>query len=135
VETKARRNTRQRQAILEELGTRKSHPTASELFRSVRGRLPRISLGTVYRNLEVLAETGQIVRLYDGGAEARFDGNPLPHAHIICASCERLVDLDIVVPDLVRMSGTEVSGFLITGHTVNLLGICASCRGLRNQES
>jgi Fe2+ or Zn2+ uptake regulation protein len=136
MDTKSRRQTRQRQAILEELRARRCHPTASELFQAVRGRLPSISLGTVYRNLEVLAETGQVVRMRDGGAETRFDGNPLPHAHIYCTSCEQLVDLDVVVPELAQLTGAEVVGFLITSHHVTLHGICDTCRNLlRNQES
>ncbi len=65
----------------------------------------------------MLAETGQVVKVFDGGPETRFDGNPLPHAHLHCSSCERLLDLDIALPDLAAMNGTEVSGFLITGHS------------------
>jgi Fur family transcriptional regulator, ferric uptake regulator len=128
VDTKHRRNTRQRQAILEDLRARKTHPTASEIFHSVRDRLPRISLGTVYRNLEVLAENGQVMRMSGAGPEIRFDGNPLPHSHVFCASCERLADLDLEVPVLDRMQGSVVGGFLITSHNLTLHGVCASCR-------
>lgn len=128
MDAKLRRNTRQRQTILDELRLSRSHPTAGEIFQSVRDRLPHISLGTVYRNLEVLAETGQVMRLYDNGPETRFDGNPTPHAHIFCESCEQLADLEIEVPALAAMTGTEVAGYLITGHTVTMRGICAACR-------
>ena len=69
------RTTRQRQVILEELQKLQSHPTAAALYEIVRRRVPKISLGTVYRNLELLARTGLIRKLEFAGAEARFDGN------------------------------------------------------------
>jgi Fur family ferric uptake transcriptional regulator len=128
VDTKHRRNTRQRQAILETLRARKTHPTAGEIFHAVRDQLPRISLGTVYRNLEVLAENGLVMRLSGTGPEIRFDGNPLPHTHVRCESCGRLADLDLDVPVLDRLLGSEVGGFLVTSHTLTLHGVCVSCR-------
>ena len=78
------RVTRQRRVILEELRKLTSHPTAPALYEVVRRRLPRISLGTVYRNLELLARAGFIQRLDLQGAEARFDGNPEHHYHVRC---------------------------------------------------
>jgi Fe2+ or Zn2+ uptake regulation protein len=127
VETKLRRNTRQRQTILDELCATKSHPTASELFQTVRRRLPRISLGTVYRNLDVLTASGQVMKLHEGNQEARFDGNPVPHAHAFCTCCERLSDVNLPAPELAQLEGLKVDGFLVTAHTVTLHGICASC--------
>ena len=73
-DTKLRRNTPQRRIILEELCAVTTHPTAGELYGIVRRRLPRVSLGTVYRNLEVLYANGVINKLDYAGAEARFDG-------------------------------------------------------------
>ena len=67
------RLTTQRQVILEELGKVKSHPTANEVYDMVRKRLPRIGLGTVYRNLELMAESGMILKLEVGGTQKRFD--------------------------------------------------------------
>jgi len=78
------RITRQRRVILEELQRTKSHPTADELYRKVRRRLPRISLGTVYRNLELLSRSGLIRKLEIGGGKMRFDGIVEPHYHIHC---------------------------------------------------
>ena len=69
------RNTRQREVILEELRKLRSHPTAPVLYEIVRRRLPRISLGTVYRNLELLAKSGVVRKLELSDSEARFDGN------------------------------------------------------------
>ena len=79
------RNTRQRDVILGELRNSLTHPTATELYDLVRRRLPKISLGTVYRNLDLLARMGIIQRLEMAGAETRFDGDRRPHDHIRCA--------------------------------------------------
>ena len=77
-----KRNSQQREVILDELQKLYSHPTAATLYEAVRKRLPRISLGTVYRNLDLMAKKGLIKKLEFGGSEARFDGNPDQHFHI-----------------------------------------------------
>ena len=97
---KTQRNTRQRQVILEELQKLTSHPTAAGLYEIVRRRLPKISLGTVYRNLELLARTGLIQKLEFGGGEARFDGNVDRHDHVRCVRCGRVDDISAPPLDL-----------------------------------
>ncbi|MFH2051821.1 MAG: transcriptional repressor [bacterium] len=121
-----RRNTLQRSVILEELCSTKRHPTAAELFAKVRSRLPRISLGTVYRNLEVLHQEGRIRKLDFSGAEARFDADMDPHDHIRCTRCGCVKDLPATSPpvELPR----ESAGFLIEGHRLEYYGLCPECR-------
>ena len=82
--TQNRRMTLQRKTILEVLRQTDFHPSADEIYMMVRERLPRISLGTVYRNLEVLSESGFIQKLELGGTIKRFDWNPEKHYHIRC---------------------------------------------------
>jgi len=97
------RLTTQRQIILEELSKVKTHPTASELYDMVRKRLPRIGLGTVYRNLELMAENGMILKLEVGGTQKRFDATTDTHYHIRCSGCGKVDDIDTpVMDDLVR---------------------------------
>jgi Fur family transcriptional regulator, ferric uptake regulator len=127
-ETIARRNTKQRQAILEELRSRRNHPTAGDLFHSLRRHLPRISLGTVYRNLEILTETGQVLKLACGQTESRYDGTVTPHTHVCCESCHRVADVELDLPALADLAGTTVDGFTIASHSLLLRGICESCR-------
>lgn len=86
--------TIQRQTICEELCKLTCHPTADELYDIVKKRMPQISLGTVYRNLEQLAECGVILKLETAGRQKRFDGNPVPHHHIRCKVCGAVRDLD-----------------------------------------
>jgi len=126
---KSRRNTGQRQVIMEELSKSASHPTAGELFELVRKRLPRISLGTVYRNLDVLSKTGVIKRLETSGREARFDAVQDQHHHVRCSRCGRVSDL--VEPPVIEVGGkVEVSnGWEIHEHRIEFIGICPECRG------
>ena len=81
---KAHRNTRQRLVVLEEFT---SHPTAAMMYDTAGRRLPKLSLGMVYRNLKVLAENGATRRLDSGGGEARFGGNPERRYHVRWVRC------------------------------------------------
>ncbi len=124
-----RRNTRQRQVVLEELQACHYHPTAGELYKSVRHRLPRISLGTVYRNLEILQETGQANRLSCcSSSEARYDGRTFPHLHFQCRQCQQIRDLDIVLPLLDDLIDTVVEGHEVSGYNVVFDGTCQTCQ-------
>ena len=115
------RMTRQRRVILEEL------PSADEIYENVRKRLPRISLGTVYRNLEILSEYGDIQKLEPGCSLKRFDGNPTEHCHIRCVYCDRIADAPMASDleiDLARVDSTD---FDIIGHRLEFLGVCPTC--------
>ena len=123
------RNTRQRQVILEELRAVSSHPTAAELYELVRRRLPRISMGTIYRNLDLLAKGGLVNRLEGDGAQARFDGDLEPHCHVRCVHCGVIGDIHNV-PDTIPLD--EISGwtdFEILGQRLDFIGVCPDCKG------
>ena len=124
-----RRNTKQRQVILEELKKLKSHPSATALYEVVRERLPNISLGTVYRNLDLLAQTGLIQKLNTGQNEARFDGITDHHYHVSCARCGRVDDLLDAPVDLIDLGVSDLQGFDILGHQLHFIGICPDCKG------
>jgi len=134
---KFQRKTRQRQVILEELRKLTSHPTAVDLYGIVRRRLPKISLGTVYRNLELLAQMDVIQKLQISGSEARFDGNPDQHYHVRCVRCGRVDDLHSVPDDLVKGRIEELDGYEILGYRMEFFGICPACGrepGARDRE-
>ena len=122
------RNSRQRDVILEELQKLRSHPSAAGLYRIVRKRLPRISLGTVYRNLELLSRQGTIARMDAGGPEKRFDGNPDRHYHIGCIKCGRLDDLHDMPEGLVG-EPENLYGYRVVGHRLQFMGLCPGCQG------
>jgi Fur family transcriptional regulator, ferric uptake regulator len=121
------RLTTQRQIILEELGKVTSHPTANEVYDMVRQRLPRIGLGTVYRNLELMAEGGLILKLEVGGTQKRFDATIDPHYHIRCAQCEKVDDIEIPVQKHINDIATASSDYHILGHHIEFSGICKEC--------
>jgi Fur family ferric uptake transcriptional regulator len=130
------RLTRQREVILEEVRKLDCHPTAAEVYRRVRRRLPRISLATVYRNLDLLAEMGAIERLALGGSEARFDGDLKRHDHVQCVRCGRLDDVSGPPFELAELPGADPHGYQILGYRLQYLGLCPCCsRKERLQES
>lgn len=121
------RMTRQRRVILEELNRLQTHPTADELYNIVRVELPRISLGTVYRNLDTMTKAGLIRKLDIGGSQRRYDGIEEPHDHIRCLECGKVED--ICVPsakDLEKVTG-ELSGYQVKGHRLEFVGFCPDC--------
>ncbi len=122
------RLTTQRQIILEELGKVTSHPTANEVYDMVRKRLPRIGLGTVYRNLELMAESGIILKLEVGGTQKRFDATIDPHYHIRCNNCGKVDDIDMEVQPLINQVAEKASNYKILGHHIEFHGICQDCQ-------
>jgi len=133
-QTQGLRLTTQRKVILEELRKVDTHPTADEVYGMVRKRLPRISLGTVYRNLETLSEQGSILKLEKAGTQKRFDGNPNPHHHVRCIHCGRVGDVTHV-PDTLGLEAGVESMFEITGHSLEFVGVCPWCRAERLKET
>ena len=128
------RKTQQRVVIQEELQKLTSHPTAAELYQLVRRRLPRVSLGTVYRNLELLAQMDLIQKLEISGAEARYDGNPARHAHIRCVRCRRVDDLPELPDDPVGGDSQGMAGYDVLGYRLEFFGVCPTCRPRAENE-
>ncbi|MCL1985422.1 MAG: transcriptional repressor, partial [Betaproteobacteria bacterium] len=117
---------RQRTIILEELRKVVTHPTADEVYTLVRRRLPRISLGTVYRNLDLLAEQGRITKIEFAGNSKRFDANTHHHQHAHCRKCGRVADImpSVPVPDIHLVT---LAGFTITAARLEFDGLCDEC--------
>lgn len=122
------RISRQRRIILEELQKVKSHPSAQEIYDIVRRRLPRVSLGTVYRNLEILAESGLINKLESSGAQRRFDSETGKHYHGRCLRCDRIVDLPFKPLDYIENNFLGLTDFLIMGCRLEFVGLCPECQ-------
>ena len=119
--------TRQRQIILQELRAVKTHPCADEVYEMVRKRLPHISLGTVYRNLEVLSDQGEILKIEITGKLKRFDGNTRPHYHLRCLNCQRIDDVPEHIHFNFDASLNIATGYAITGHRLEFVGLCPEC--------
>ncbi|MFP4169196.1 MAG: transcriptional repressor [Desulfonatronovibrionaceae bacterium] len=120
------RTSKQRTIILQELRKVKDHPTADEMYMRVKEKLPRVSLGTVYRNLEVLSECGEIQTLNMPGMQKRFDGNPDPHLHVRCIYCDRVDDIPgQLEPDWQGLQ--KSTDYRLCGCDVQLKGVCPNC--------
>jgi Fur family transcriptional regulator, peroxide stress response regulator len=122
------RQSRQRTLVLEIVRSTMDHPTAEWVFRQARRRLPRISLGTVYRNLKRLVAEGSIREIHAGGHPARFDGNTGKHYHIRCVGCGRVNDLPMSVDAGLEEEAARATNYQIVGHHVEIHGLCPLCR-------
>jgi Fur family peroxide stress response transcriptional regulator len=133
---KAQRETRQRKAIFDFLRKTRSHPTADRIYDSVRKVIPSISKGTVYRNLQVLIESGKVSVLDIRGTLSRYEIRQGAHYHFRCEACGRVVDLDLPVDPQLDGLIAERTGFVVSGHQTEFRGWCASCRqpSQNNQE-
>lgn len=119
--------SRQREAIVSFLKTRKDHPTAEVVYQNVRLDYPKISLGTVYRNLTLLSERGDILRLEMGDGVDHFDATTLPHNHFICKDCGAVIDLEMNdFSEINALASAHFKG-LIQGHMTYFYGICPAC--------
>lgn len=126
-----RKFSRQRESIRQYLTGRTDHPTADMIYQAVREEYPSISLGTVYRNLTLLADDGEIQRLDLGEGQERFDPNTMPHYHFVCKECGNVVDLDM--PWMSHMD-TLASNFIdgdVEGHTAFFYGTCSACKKIK----
>jgi len=126
------RMTLQRRIIVEELRRMKNHPTADQLYEAVRKRLPNISLGTVYRNLELLSDRGIIHRLEVCGKKRRYDGTTGNHVHIRCVVCGRIEDIE-EAQNLHSLAEEIISrtGFELISGGMEFVGIYPECRRKR----
>lgn len=119
--------SRQRECIKTFLMGRKDHPTADTVYMHVRQQYPNISLGTVYRNLTLLSDIGEISRLNVGDGVDRFDADTSPHQHIVCTSCGCVQD--VYLPDaenILNYAGNYYDG-IITAQTIFFRGTCSDC--------
>lgn len=127
--------SRQRESIKASLMRRHDHPTADALYASIREEFPNISLGTVYRNLNLLVETGEIRKLNCGDGADHFDGNLKPHHHFICRECGRIFDMELeAMPDLNTAAQTQAPG-QIEDNYVLFYGRCHDCLKKNSQKT
>ena len=119
--------SRQRESIKEFLASTTEHPTADTVYLHVREEFPRISLGTVYRNLNLLADTEEIVKITTPDGGDRFDGTTSPHYHVLCTECGKVIDLDMEHLDSINKMAEENFDGVISSHTALFYGTCNEC--------
>ncbi len=123
------KRSRQRDAILKVLRGTRSHPTADWVFSEVRKEIPNISLGTVYRNLRLLCQSGEVLELDMCGALSRFDARTDNHYHFRCLRCGRVFDVDESVDEDLDRKIAQKTGFDVKCHRLEFRGLCLDCKG------
>ena len=123
---KEQRYSQQRERIYQAVRDSQEHPTAQMVYDALRPELPKLSLGTVYRNLQQMASEGRLVQL--DGPVARFDAVLETHTHLRCACCGRVVD-GMLPHDAALDRAAMAEGWIITGHSLTFTGICPACAG------
>jgi len=121
------RLTEQRKVIMNNLKNRCDHPTADDIYVSVRKSLPKISLGTIYRNLEMMSRTGMIESFDVGDGVKRFDADISSHEHFICQDCGKIEDLPSTgfLADLPEIWTRDKQ---ISGYQLQIFGRCINCK-------
>lgn len=121
------KHSKQRDSIKAFLESRKDHPTADMVYMNVRKEFPNISLGTVYRNLTLLADIGEISRLQVGDGVDHFDATVTPHHHFVCRECGGISDFHVPgIDSLDEIASANFKGQL-DGHSIYFYGKCENC--------
>ena len=129
------RNSKQRDLIRGALYGRTDHPTAETIYTELKNDYPHLSLGTVYRNLMLLRNLGEIQSIDIGDGATRFDYDITPHAHLLCTECGRVFDLKLRDIERIKNSFARQFDGQITSCSVNFTGICAQCLEQKKNRS
>ena len=124
---KKQRNSKQRQLILDAVKARCDHPTADEIYLDVRSKYDRISRGTVYRNLGILAENGNVMNIKNPSAD-RYDSRLDRHYHLYCISCGKIIDAPLIYHTEYDVQIEKETGFQINQHHLIFEGLCPECK-------
>ena len=119
--------SRQRESIKNSLMQRCDHPTAETVYLDIKEEFPNISLGTVYRNLSLLAEIGEILKISTDDGPDRFDGNVEPHYHFFCKECGQVLDLEMESIEHINVIAGHKFAGQITGSVTHFFGKCPDC--------
>ena len=130
-----KRNTIQRSLVFEAVNKLQCHATADEIYQTIMKEHPNISRATVYRNLKLLSETGEIRKMEIPGGVDRFDHRIQEHCHVRCEKCGRVFDVDIEYITGLEKNITESHGFAFTGYDILFRGICPDCQKSRKQQN
>lgn len=119
--------TKQRELILQTVQNSRLHPTADDVYRIVREKMPNISLGTVYRNLGLLCEIGQLRKISISGEPDRFDRVDDWHDHMSCIRCGKIIDITLDCTPSIPERLEQQSGLEIVSYSLIAKCICADC--------
>ena len=125
--------SRQREAIKDYLSSVTTHPTADTVYMHIKDEFPNISLGTVYRNLSLLSDIGEIRKLTNFGSADRYDGRVAPHSHFMCTRCNRVIDMQSdSLNGILEQAAAEFIHGKVFDVDASFYGICKEC--LKKEE-
>jgi Fe2+ or Zn2+ uptake regulation protein len=122
-----RRQTRQRRLVYDVVASTESHPAAEWVYERVRREMPRVSLGTVYRNLQLLVAEGRL-KAWSRGRTTRYDADIAPHDHFVCRACGLLLDVERAAEVLASEKRLKTRGHQIESRILEYIGVCRDCR-------
>ncbi|MBB5020798.1 Fur family transcriptional regulator [Desulfurispira natronophila] len=124
---KGMKMTQQRRVILDVLRNTKSHPSAEWIYNQVRQIIPNVSLGTVYRNLNILHQEGLVLEMNYGKGQSRYDGMVEPHYHVRCSECGRIDDVELDSINHLSETVESLTGFAVSDYRLEFNGQCPDC--------
>lgn len=119
--------SKQRELILSTIVEHPTHPTADEVYTSLKGENPNLSIGTVYRNLNMLSDIGSLLKIKISNGSDRFDGRTDSHYHMICNKCGKVFDVELAMMKNLEKDVFEEKGYVITSFDIILRGLCCDC--------
>ncbi len=119
--------SKQREALLTLLRSTCSHPSADWLYENLRKDFPNISLGTVYRNLALLTQSGEIIKIQTASNKEHFDGCTERHNHFVCRECDRIFDVNVDGADELEKQAAKKLGANVEDYSLVFYGICSEC--------
>ena len=122
-----RKHSKKREAMLGLLRESRKHPSAELLYRELKPSFPELSLATVYRNLAVLAQQGEIISVGRVGGQERYDARTEPHSHFVCRVCGRVMDLELPGADGDAYGLLQRLGYRAESHALTITGLCPDC--------
>jgi len=122
------KRSQQREQILGLLQNTGKHPSADWIYSHLKDDFPNLSMGTVYRNLNILIEQGLVKKIDFGSTFDRFEANIAPHYHFICESCGSIIDLDLPIDESLNEHVQNETPYLVSRHKIEYFGICDRCR-------
>ena len=122
------KRSRQRERILEILQSTETHPTADWVYEQLKEEFPNLSMGTVYRNLNILIEQGLVGKIDFGSTFDRFDANTGPHYHFICERCGAIIDLELPIDTSLNERVNSETPYNAHKHRIEFFGLCDQCR-------
>jgi Fur family transcriptional regulator, peroxide stress response regulator len=127
-------NTKQKTAIKKFLKNTVSHPTAERIYQQVKKDIPGIALGTIYRNLKLMKENGEVTEIITASRKARYDGKTDEHYHFTCDKCGQIIDLDETIDSKIQTIIAKNTGLKVTHLNLEFNGLCKDCQKTGTRE-